>query len=185
MRESLIEAATATIARSGIDALALRGLAREVGTSTNAVYTMFGGKSGLVDEVLDRGRRSLFEAQTAIPATDDPLADFLTLGRAYRRWAHANPAMYAVIFSAQGAGVTLPEEGTLPHALQPLAAVLSRLIHSGIFRPEPLATLTLSTWAMVHGAVSLELDLFATRPRELADAAYEAHLHAGIRAWRA
>lgn len=188
LRESLIELAARTIGHSGVSGLALRRLAHDAGTSTNAVYTMFGSKAALVQTVLDRGRSSLEQAQRAVTGYDDPLDDFMALGRAYRQWALEHPAMYGLIFSADAAapaGAPSGGDDEVPLALAPLAQVLGRLVSAGVFRADPVPLMAMSAWAMVHGAVTLELGLLQARPRHVADAVYEAHLQAGIRAWLA
>ena len=56
----------------------------------------------LVVAVLGAASASLTAAQEAVPATDDPLEDFAELGRAYRRWALEQPALYDVMFGRSG-----------------------------------------------------------------------------------
>ena len=48
LRLRLLECAGATLSTRGLAALSLRTLAADVGTSTTAVYALFGGKPGLL-----------------------------------------------------------------------------------------------------------------------------------------
>ena len=50
------------------------------------VYTHFGGMWGLIAEVAEEGRRQ-FDAAITVGETDDPVADLITSGTAYRRFA--------------------------------------------------------------------------------------------------
>ena len=48
LRVRLLDAAGALLAAEGPDALSVRRIATEVDTSTTAVYSLFGGKPGLL-----------------------------------------------------------------------------------------------------------------------------------------
>ena len=48
LRTRLLECAGATLPTGGLAALSLRTLAADVGTSTTAIYALFGGKPGLL-----------------------------------------------------------------------------------------------------------------------------------------
>ena len=49
LREQLLGIATETIARTGVEGLSLRTLATDAGTSTSAVYQLFGSRAALLD----------------------------------------------------------------------------------------------------------------------------------------
>ena len=103
----------------------------------------------------------------AVPRTDDPGADLLGLGLAYREHALPDPHFYRVMFGAAGAGA---QDGTRgpghPERDVPGAARRGgRAIVGPTADAEPAAV---GLWALVHGLVELELDgsCRATRPRE-------------------
>ena len=58
LRAALVAAAAAQIAAGGPTGLSLRALAAQVGTSTNAIYAMFGGKPELIGAVLEAADES-------------------------------------------------------------------------------------------------------------------------------
>src|SRR5262245_66536434 len=69
------------------------------------VYTRFGGRMGILESIYDQGfvlLREAFEAITPAPEAQpdqlDQLDRILALGLAYRRFALANPALYAFLF---------------------------------------------------------------------------------------
>src|SRR5690625_6894120 len=57
LRATLVELASAAVSEGGSQGLSLRRLAAAAGTTTAAVYTLFGGRDGLVRAVVDEGFR--------------------------------------------------------------------------------------------------------------------------------
>lgn len=162
LRTRLVELASQAVADSGVQSLSLRRLAAAAGTTTAAVYTLFGGRDGLVRAVVDEGFRRFAAHLDAVPRTQDPGADLLALGVAYRDNAMTNPHFYRVMFGGgPGAG---PDEAAsdpgVPAVARPTFAVLRDAVarlpdeRAHADDPEPMA---LRLWALVHGLVSLEL----------------------------
>ena len=156
LRKQLISLAAEKIADGGPDAVSLRRLARDAGTSTTAIYTIFGSKDDLVAEVLAAAGASLTAAQDGVPTTDDPLADFAELGRSYRRWALEQPALYAVMFGRTGLREVIAG-AALDVAMRPLLEAVRRCMDAGVLRAADPREAALSIWASVHGLVSLEI----------------------------
>ena len=67
VREQLVEGGIALLERDGLARSSVRNVAAEVGTSTMAVYTHFGGMTGLIDaiagEAFARFTQALTEAR--------------------------------------------------------------------------------------------------------------------------
>lgn len=209
LADALIAAAAAALAVGGPDALSLRSVAVQAGTSTNAVYTLFGGRDELIAATVARARESFTAAQAAalpvveeaddaaVDATEDAaggstralgVADLRALGRAYRAWALAHPALYAVMFgpamSVPGGDCTAVESREGPEqGLAPLLAVVRSLLASGTFTGPDATTVAVAIWAATHGAVSLEMSQWPGAP--FAEATFETQLDAVERAWRA
>ena len=76
----LLDAAARVLAEEGEAAVTARRLATEVGTSTMAVYTNFGGMDELLLQVWRDGFASFGAARDAPPTTADPIADFIEQG---------------------------------------------------------------------------------------------------------
>src|SRR5437764_15477988 len=89
-RRALIEASARLIATEGSAALTLRRVADEVGTSTMAIYTHFGGMPELRRAVRREGFNRLAAYLVEVDATNDPVADLACLGLAYYNNAVAN-----------------------------------------------------------------------------------------------
>ena len=116
------------VTRQGVSALSMRTLAAEAGTSTTAVYSLFGGRSELLQALYVQAFSGFGAAQEAVPVTDDPSADLLGLGRAYRCWALDHPHFYAIMFGGALVGIE-PDERTLEHCrttMDPLLSAVGR-----------------------------------------------------------
>lgn len=179
LRDALIATTAEAIAAGGAQAVSVRRVAEEAGTTTNAVYTLFGGRSELLEAVAARAAQSFTQAQQGVGETTDAAEDLTRLGDAYRRWASAHPQLYTVMF---GTGLVGPPQGEPDESVRPLVRAVERLVAAGVFRPEPVDVIVHSIWAAVHGAVSLELT--QGDGNSSAEHRYRAHCDAIARGWR-
>lgn len=166
-RTALIDIAARLLAEEGPQSLSTRRIAAEAGSSTMAVYTHFGGMSGLVREVVHEGFIRLHDFFSRVEQTDDPVADMALLGRAYRHNAMANAHLYVVMFGASSlAGFELTEEDR-QHGRYTLVNVVetaNRCIESGRFRPGDAGLVAHQMWVATHGLVTLELGEYLIDP---------------------
>jgi AcrR family transcriptional regulator len=178
IRPALIEIGARLLADEGPQALSTRRLAAEAGTSTMAVYTYFGGMSGLVREMVHEGFARLHQHLAQVAETDDPVADMALLGRAYRQNALANPHLYAAMFGGSSlAGFELTEEDR-QHGRYNLSGVVDcarRCIEAGRFRRSDEVLVAHQMWITVHGLVDLELGSYLIDPCD-GDTCLEAQL---------
>jgi AcrR family transcriptional regulator len=159
VRRALQHAAHELLATEGPDALTVRQLATRAGVSTMNIYSRFGGKDGIVEDLYIAGFHMLGAAMASAGTTDDPLADLHACGRAYRRFALEHPTYYAVMFDRAVPGYD-PTPSALAEAaatLHQLAERLARCMTAGILRDEEPLAVAASVWATCHGLVSLEL----------------------------
>ena len=96
--EALLDAAECTIAGEGLDALSLRDVAHDAGTTTRAIYSLFGSKHGLVAALGVRAFRLLERDIETLPATDQPAHDLVEVALIFRRFALDHPALFSVAF---------------------------------------------------------------------------------------
>ncbi len=160
VRLALLDAAGALLLAEGADGLTTRRLAAMAGTTTQAIYTQFGGKEGIARAMYREGFARLEGRIRAVPQTADPLFDLLQQGRVYRAAALDSPHFYDVMF-----GSPIPqfepdaddlEVSRIAHDL--LTAVVERVIATGALKPEVRADAVAQwLWVVAHGAVSLEL----------------------------
>jgi AcrR family transcriptional regulator len=159
LRVRLLEQAVRTLSEDGPDALSLRKLAAQVGTSTTAVYSLFGGKPELLNAVYEEAFTRFGQRLDAVEPTADPIADLAALGAAYRASALEEPHFYQVMFGPVGGAMT-PEPESVERGMatfRPLLDAVQRAIDAGLLIDEDPVRIAASMWATVHGLVSLEL----------------------------
>ena len=93
---ALLATAERTIHEHGFGALSLRSLAEQAGTTTRAVYSLFGSKDGLVAALGVHAFELLGGTVKVRPATDDPLSDLIVAGLAFRSFALGHPVLFAI-----------------------------------------------------------------------------------------
>ena len=150
MRTALVRAALTVLQRDGASALTVRNITAEAGCSTTGVYTYFGGKQGLVEAIFVEGFESFDRAVVPLLSKDDTLAS----GRAYRRWALANPTQYMVMFGRAVPDFT-PSEAALQRAVQSFAALAETI--ERVAPGDDYAERAFHVFATLHGYVMLEL----------------------------
>ena len=99
LREALLERAAEVIAESGVEALTLRGLARDLGVSHAAPSAHFADRRALLCELAKVGFRLGVEAMRAgaDAAGPDPVARYRALGRSYVQFARDHPSCFRAI----------------------------------------------------------------------------------------
>jgi AcrR family transcriptional regulator len=94
-RLALLGAAELLVARDGVAALSVRSVAEAVGTSTRAVYSVFGSKEALVRGLATHAFELLMQAVDATPLTEDPVADLqAALVSGFRPYAVKHPDLF-------------------------------------------------------------------------------------------
>lgn len=181
MRERLVAHAGELLSSGGAAALSVRKVARAAGTSTAAVYSLFGGRRGLIEALFTNAFTRFADGQMAVAATDDPLGDLVRLGVAYRRSAVADPNGYRVMFGGEvrpsDVGRAAAEQAG--RTFEPVLGAVQRAVDLGAFPAEPSpGAIATALWGNVHGLVSLELGGFlpplAGNPGEIFETAVRA-----------
>jgi AcrR family transcriptional regulator len=176
-RDRTLDAAAQLLRDEGPAALTVRRIATEAGLSTMAIYHHFGGKDGLVEALYVDGFRALEEALSAVPRTDDPIADVQALAMAYRAVAMRRPGYYEVMFGRPFPGFEASPEARA-RAMRPWRAFtesLERCEAAGLLTM-PAADAALLVWASGHGLLMLQL-----AGNELASADTDRLVHGGVR----
>ncbi len=153
IRSALIDTAARLLAQH--EPLTIRRLAADVGTSTMAVYTHFGGMQDLLRQVRREGFARLASHMTVVEQTRDPVADTTSLGWAYCVNALANPNLYRAMFLEAPLD---PEDAELGTAtFLPVVDAVERCMAAGRFEPGDAASVALQLWTMTHGMVTVVL----------------------------
>ena len=158
MRDRVLRVADELLAAEGPDALSLRKIADLAGTSTQAVYTQFGGKPGLTDAMYRSGYQRLADEIDALPDIDDPIERMRTYSFAYRRVALANPEHYKLMTGRPIADYDPPRDSLrfAASTMEPLVDAVRAACAAGVLEGDP-RTVAMRLWAAGHGRVSLEL----------------------------
>jgi AcrR family transcriptional regulator len=99
MRARLLTAAEGIVVTQGPSALSVRSVAAAVDASTQAVYTLFASKAGMVDALAVRVYNLVTDAIDSAPVTADPVADLVEVGvRVLREVVQKHAALYRIAF---------------------------------------------------------------------------------------
>jgi len=159
--QALLQAAHQVLADEGPFGLTVRRVAQVAGVSTMNVYSRFGGKDGLIEQLFIDGFVRLGEHMKSVPPTDDPVADLRRCRGRYRDFALANRTYYVVMFDS-----VIPDwrpssvgKEVAYSALGGMAAAVQRAIDAGQLAVTDAMAVATSLWATSHGLISLELRL--------------------------
>jgi AcrR family transcriptional regulator len=194
--ERLLDAALRSLEADGPEALKARELTRQIGVSTMAVYTHFGGMPGLVDAMVREGLgRFAAHVRARPPLPDEPLADLISGGLAYSEFALTNPQLYRLIFGL-GAGAALRQAAPdfdagsvwrLPEgedAFSILLESVERVIEAGEFRRQDARVAAVQVLGTTHGYLLLTIGGFDEEERQRAIGPMAVNLMVGLGADR-
>lgn len=155
-RAALLSAAERLIDEGGPDAASVRAVADVVGTSTRAVYSVFGSKQGLLEALAIRFFEEVHAVTDAIPLTDDPAADLVSAAmNAWRRTVLRHPSLYRLVFLRIVPDLQLgPEFGQVAYsAFGKMQALVERVAPDG-----PAVHERALAWhALTEGLASMEV----------------------------
>jgi AcrR family transcriptional regulator len=188
-RAALLAAAEEIVAERGTAALSVRAVAEAAGTTTRAVYSLFGSKDGLLVEALARDAfRFLFAEIGELEETDDPVVDLIAVGGVFRRFVREHPALYRIAFQRIVPGLEAGPElsATRQRAWEQLLAKVERLRPSGQLGSKTAAEAAVEFIAMMDGLGSAELRGAVLRllPEGSEDEAWHNALETVVRGWR-
>jgi AcrR family transcriptional regulator len=168
VRDQLVESGIHLLEREGLQALSARQLAAEAGTSTMAVYTHFGGMTGLIDAIASEAFARFTRALIEVPETDDPVADFFVMGVGYREFALKNPRRYQMMFGTSAESLnrfhadltvtgSASDRDEFSVSFEALLTMVRRMIAAGRIRDDGESPIAGRLWSLIHGEVTLEI----------------------------
>ena len=157
LRETLLELAERTVAKSGVESLSLRQVARDAGVSHAAPARHFRDKRALLDALALDGFERLNRAITDAAATSGPFdARFRAIATAYVSFAVDNAALLGLMYSVKheaDASEALIEAGR--GSMRAAVALLADAEAAGVVLPDRPERLALVVFASVHGVAAL------------------------------
>lgn len=160
LRQAILAAAGELILEKGYEAFSLRRVAERIGYSATTIYLYFENKDALVAAVIEEGFARFLRALEAVD-TEDPAARLSDLGRAYVRFARANPVYYRLMFMHRPDLIALAQRGenagTFTASFEVLHRAVQRAIDAGAIRAGDARGYSFVLWALVHGVASLTI----------------------------
>src|ERR1044071_7210553 len=139
----------------GPGALRIRDVADAAEQSTMGVYTHFGSKQGLLEQLYLHGFRRLEERLSSVPSDGRGRQELLAFALAYRAFALDNDALYGLMFE-RATPDFVPSDDSRLAGLATFEMLAARVT---AWRPDftdPRADAHL-IWATMHGLVTIEL----------------------------
>lgn len=162
LKNALIKAGVAILAKDGVSGLSLRKVALKAGVSHSAPYSHFADKQALIAAISTEGFRQLYERinSSAEKYKDQPTKQLVEVAWAYVQFAMDDPDRFKVMFSD-----VLEKEKEYSEFVaesQRNFQLVKRIVEanqaSGQLRSGPPELVALSAWGIVHGFVMLLLE---------------------------
>ena len=158
-RRALLEHAADILSQEGRSKLSLRNVASACDMSTQMVYTLFGGKSCLLQALHREGFRRMGGRLDDHIARLDPSDAFEHLACTFRDFALDDPNLYSAMFGPRSQGFR-PKEAGCERRTQAYAAlekIIDSLAERGDLHADCTRRVTDTLWAFVHGTIAMEL----------------------------
>lgn len=158
-RERILEVARDIFVERGEAAVTMRAVAAKTGLSAMATYRHFESRDALLRAIIERGHDKFLERMLRALAAPDPLARLDATGQAYLDFALTHPRDYDLMFMRAGE----VDEQCTAEAWREAATFrflvdrLRECADAGLLGLDDPELAALSTWALVHGLVSLYL----------------------------
>lgn len=163
MRDTILDAARRIVVESGVAALSMRAVARDIGYSPASLYEYFPSKSALCRALFFEGAEGLsgwIRSTMESLGTDTDAKDMArALGLAYRAFALANRELYILVFTNPIAEFVPDTDGrrAASGGYELLVEAMRRGVESGQMRRMDPDIAALASWSLVHGFVMLEM----------------------------
>ena len=154
-RDTLLEAALRLLEEHGPGGLRVRDLAAAADLSTMGVYTHFGSKQGLLEQLYLHGFHRLADRLDDVPSAGESRDELLAFALAYRAFALANQALYGLMFE-RATPDFVPSDDSRRAGLSTFEMLATRVARWHPDAAEPAAQAHL-VWATMHGLVTIEL----------------------------
>lgn len=161
LRQAVIDTAMKVLQEERNWQFTLRDIARRAGVSHGAPYKHFTDKAALLSELamigFDRLRDSM--ARAGMEAGAAPQQQVLPVAQAYVRFGIENPALYRLMFGAEGGNADeVHLSGKATRVFNLMIDLLGQGQADGTFRAREVHGQAAACWSMIHGLTMLAID---------------------------
>lgn len=161
LRDTLVDAAVALIARKGPQGFSLREVARRARVSEAAPYWHFTDREALLAAVAERGFVEMAKGMMEVWSREaEPAERFRALGIGYVRFALAHPSYLRVMFGSE-----VPDKAVHPGLKEAGERTFAMLVQAitdcqaaGQVRSGAPEEFAVAAWSIVHGFAALLVD---------------------------
>ena len=146
---AIVTAGRHLLEERGVDALTMHDVADAVGVRAPSLYKRVRGRSDLFRLILEDVADELTSALDAAAGSGDPVAGLRAMAGEYRRFAHANPVTYSLMFTPHAT------PGGTARSVRSSAALLRVMAELAGSRQALPAARRVVAWA--HGFITMEL----------------------------
>ncbi|MDS7930104.1 TetR-like C-terminal domain-containing protein [Acinetobacter sp. V102_4] len=141
-----------------MNTLNLRMVAELSGTSTQAIYTLLGGKSGLIQAMYQHWITELEQRLLEAKLHSSTVELITQTAHIYREQALSNPDLFLFGCSPAANEANLLEMMASSNAFSLFSGLIASGVDTGLFYAiDNIETCTQALWASIHGAVLFEL----------------------------
>lgn len=155
LKQKLIEKTVEIVQEKGFNKLSLREVASLSNTSTQMIYTIFGGKRGLLDSLYQKGAHQLAERCKDVSEQQNTVEKLFKLTEVYREYALENYKIYMALFDPNMAPDSVIKR---TEVFSIFSDTLKECTRDGHLKkqvdPEEA---TEALWSGAHGTITLEL----------------------------
>ena len=162
LAEAVLERAAQIIDERGIEALTLRGIARDLGVSHGAPNRHFKNKAALLAALATDAWSKILAATLEaadVTGSDDPHVRLNAMGRGYMRWAFKNRSLFRALLHPDVNRYATPE---LSQAIEEFSKTVRDAVQAtqkaGRHTNVPLSVLNIYTNSVPAGAAMLMID---------------------------
>lgn len=152
-RDSIVDAAWASVREEGLAGMSLRDLARRAGITTPTVYAYFDSKNDIYDAMFGQAATQFADRMSEPYDSDDPRVVLVSGMRRFVQFCTSDTARYQLLFQRTIPGFEPSRESYAP-AVGALEASRRRLALNGITEPRHLDLWTALTTGLVDQQVS-------------------------------
>ena len=164
LKEELLKLTLKTIQSNGIEAVTLRSLSEQLGTSRTAIYRHFSSKDDLVQNVLDYGFEILEHTISPIFEMKEKSVTnrLFIMGELYIKFALEQPNLYRILFGDKYKIIREDscdlEENEQTAGFHSLVSLFIEGQEKKIFKQNDPVIQAITVHTLVHGIASLYID---------------------------